>query len=219
MFGENTLAIQHKDIPEAQLHEPKGTSTSTVGQILTSTGGASAWATHTPAAGTVCQGVYDYNDLTTASTAIPLTVADTRYKLTNDAAGPFTNVTYALDGLANIWTGGSTDQFDWTDGTKLALGDTVDIRFDIEYTTTLNNTEVSLDLDLGVGDAGAYSLPIIDVVNVATAGPKRIVMGFSIYMGDLTTLNFPGEVQAKASKTGTTVKVNGWYVRVFHTNA
>lgn len=36
--------IQHKDIPEAQLHETKGASTSTVGQILTSTGGASGWA-------------------------------------------------------------------------------------------------------------------------------------------------------------------------------
>jgi len=36
--------IQHKDIPEAQLHETKGASTSTVGQILTSTGGASDWA-------------------------------------------------------------------------------------------------------------------------------------------------------------------------------
>ena len=36
--------IQHKDIPNAQLHETKGASTSTVGQILTSTGGASGWA-------------------------------------------------------------------------------------------------------------------------------------------------------------------------------
>jgi hypothetical protein len=35
--------LQHRDIPEAQLHEPKGASTSTAGQILVSTGGASSW--------------------------------------------------------------------------------------------------------------------------------------------------------------------------------
>jgi len=36
--------IQHRDIPEAQLHEPKGASTSTSGHVMTSTGGASSWA-------------------------------------------------------------------------------------------------------------------------------------------------------------------------------
>ena len=36
--------IQHREIPEAQLHEPKGASTSVVGQVLTSAGGSSGWA-------------------------------------------------------------------------------------------------------------------------------------------------------------------------------
>lgn len=211
--------IQHEDIPEAKLHEAKGASTSTAGQVLTSTGGAAAFATPVPSAGTTSQGVYDYNDLTTATTPIALTLAGTRYKLTNDMAGAFTNTTYSLPGLDDIWVASSSNHFDWTDGTKLALGDTVDIRFDIEYTTGTNNTEISLDLDLGVGDAGAYTLPVIDVVNVATAGVKRVLIEFSIYMGDSTTLNFPAEVYAKASRTGAVVKVNGWFVRVIHTNA
>ena len=90
--------IQHRDIPEAQLHEVKGASTSTVGQVLTSTGGAATFQTPStaPAAGTVSQGVYDYNDLATTSTPIPLTLAGTWYDLTNDGAGAFTNKTYAL---------------------------------------------------------------------------------------------------------------------------
>jgi len=36
--------IQHKDIPDAQLHEVKGALASTAGEVLTSTGGASSWA-------------------------------------------------------------------------------------------------------------------------------------------------------------------------------
>ena len=35
--------VQHRDIPEAQLHEPKGASTSTAGQVVFSTGAASDW--------------------------------------------------------------------------------------------------------------------------------------------------------------------------------
>jgi len=34
--------VQHKDLPESQLHDVKGATTSTEGQILKSTGGASA---------------------------------------------------------------------------------------------------------------------------------------------------------------------------------
>ena len=213
------MTIEHNEISTGELHEVKGAAASTVGQVLTSTGGAAAFATPSPAAGTTSQGVYDYNDLATASTPIPLTSSATRYKLTNDAAGAFTNTTYSLPGLDDVWVSGATSQFDWTNGTKLSLGDTVDIRFDVEYNTGSVNTEIKLELDLGVGHAGVYTLPIIDGENIASAGTVRKIIEFSIYMGDTTTLNNPGEVYAEASKTGTTVKVNGWFLRVLHTNA
>ena len=35
--------IQHKDVPESHMHDVKGATVSTEGQILKSTGGASAW--------------------------------------------------------------------------------------------------------------------------------------------------------------------------------
>lgn len=38
------MTIQHKDIPEANLHEVKGAAASTSGQLLTSVGGSSVWA-------------------------------------------------------------------------------------------------------------------------------------------------------------------------------
>ena len=235
--------IEHKDIPNIQLHEPKGASTAQQGHTYISDGAGSgswsppelegqgvanigevphsdgaggiSWITQ-PIAGTLAQGIYDYNDATTAITQIDLTLADTDYKLTNDGAGPNTNLAYGLTGLDHVWQ--SVDNhFTWEDGGALVLGDTVDIRFDVEFTTALNNTEVTIDLHLGVGNT-PYTLPVIENVNVATAGVIRELRELSLYMGDTNTLSFPSEVYARASKTGATVKVNGWFVRVLHTN-
>ena len=210
--------IQHRNIPEAQLHEVKGASTSTVGQVLTSTGGAATFQTPStaPAAGTVSQGVYDYNDLATTSTPIPLTVAGTWYDLTNDGAGAFTNKTYALAGLTDIWNV-STNQFEWNNGTLLSLGDTVDIRVDIEIITTGANKAVEVDIELGIGGS-PYKLPVIPLENFKTAGTYHDVRLMSIYLGDTNTLNFPAKLEAKADGTGVSIVVNGWYVRPLHTN-
>ena len=235
--------IEHKDIPEAQLHEPKGASTAQLGHTYVSDGagggtwsppelegqsaassgevphsdgaGGVSWITQ-PIAGTLAQGVYDYNDATTAITPIDLTLADTNYKLTNDGAGPFTNLAYGLSNLDHVWIA-VDNHFVWENGGALILGDTVDIRFDVEFTTGLNNTEVTIDLELGVGSV-PYTLPVIENINVVTAGTIRELRELSIYMGDTNTLSFPSEVKARASKTGATVKVNGWFVRVLHTN-
>lgn len=208
--------LQHKEIPEANLHEAKGASTSTTGQVLTSTGGAAAFATPVPAPGTISQGIYDYNDLATATTPIALTVAGTSYELTNDGAGAFTNKTYSLDGLDDVWDV-ATDRFSWTDGTVLALGDTVDIRFDVEFTTGTTNTDINLDLELGIGGF-PYTLSVLSNKDHSSAGTYQEVHMFSVYMGDANTLNNPARVLASANKTGTTVKVNGWFVRPLHTN-
>ena len=210
--------IQHRDIPEAQLHEVKGASTSTVGQVLTSTGGAATFQTPStaPAAGTVSQGVYDYNDLATTSTPIPLTLAGTWYELTNDGAGAFTNKTYALAGLTDIWNV-STNQFEWSNGTLLSLGDTVDIRVDIDIITTGANKAVEVDIELGIGGS-PYRLPIIPLENFKTAGTYHDVRLMSIYLGDTNTLDFPAKIEATADGTGVSVVVNGWYVRPLHTN-
>lgn len=210
--------IQHTDIPEAQLHEAKGASTSTVGQVLTSIGGAATFQTPStaPAAGTVSQGVYDYNDLATTSTPIPLTVAGTWYDLTNDGAGAFTNKTYALAGLTDIWNV-STNQFNWNNGSLLSLGDTVDIRVDIDIITTGANKAVEVDIELGIGGS-PYRLPIIPLENFKTAGTYHDVRLMSIYLGDTNTLDFPAKIEATADGTGVSVVVNGWYVRPLHTN-
>ncbi len=156
-------------------------------------------------------GVYDYNDLATQTTQIPLTLADTQYELTNDGAGSNTNKTYALTNLTDIWNT-STNRFEFNNGSVLELGDTVDIRFDVEVTTGSANTAVEMSMELGVG-ASPYQLPLIPSVNFKTAGTYKLVRWFSVYMGDANTLDNPSRILMEADTTGATVQVNGWYIR------
>ena len=233
------MTIQHRQIPDAQLHETKGASTSTAGQILVSSGGASTWdgieAASSGSAtkgqvlvadgggntswgapgGVVRQGIYDYNDLATATTPIALTTPGTQYELPNDGAGAFTNLNYTLPGLPNIWST-SSNRFDFNNGEVLKLGDTVDIRFDFEVTTTTANTAVEFDLELGVGSS-PYQLVITPFTNFKSSGTYKVIRWLGIYMGDTNTLNNPGRVLAQADTSGATVKVNGWYVRALTT--
>ena len=152
-------------------------------------------------------GIYDYNDAGTAVTPIVMTTVDTFVNLTNDGAGPATNTTYALPDVPDLYdtTG---DQFDWSD---LSLGDVVDMRIDILVTVNGNNHQLELALDVGIGDAGNYQL-CVHRENFKASGTYAIVKMFSVYMGDLTTLNFPSRLMIK-SDTGTTneVVVNGWF--------
>ncbi len=207
------LDFQHRNIPESQLHEVKGASTSTAGQVLTSSGGASYWSTPVPIAGTISQGIYDYNDLTTATTAIPLTSANTQYEMTNDGAGVFTNKTYALAGVADLWNT-TTNRFDFT---GLSLGDTVDIRVDFDVTISTTNTVIDFALELGLG-ASPYQLAVMTPTLFKTVQSYQMVQFQGIYMGDDNTLLNPARLLARADKTGVTVKVNGWYIRPLHTN-
>ena len=210
--------LEHKNIADPNIHEPKGVATAAAGALYEADGlGSGAWTLPSfPLTGTTSQGIYDYNDLATATTPIPLTLAATQYELTNDGAGPSTNLSYALDGLPDLWDEPS-NRFIFTDGTILSLGDTVDIRFDIELTTTSINTEFDMTLELGV-NGSVVQLPVILPTNFKSTGTYRLVVWYGIYMGDANTLNNPGRVLARADSTGSSVKVNGWYCRALHTN-
>ena len=153
-------------------------------------------------------GVYDYGDLTTTGTPIQLTLADTQYELTNDGAGANSNLTYKFTDVANFWNTG-TNRFDFT---GLVLGDTVDFRIDVEYTTGTVDTDIFLVLELGIGGT-SYQLNLISNASKKSAGTYQEVRWYSVYMGDSNTLDNPARFLASADKTGTTVKVNGWYIR------
>ena len=226
----------HKNVAENNLHEPKGMSllgagAADVGKLVVSKGdgttetrkiflneldsgaalagqigvsdGAGAVTAQTPTR----MGMWDYNDVTTTGTPIPLTVAGTKYALTNDGAGVNTNLTFALPELSNIWVTG-TNRFDYT---MLELGDTVDIRVDVEVTTSGVNDEIALFWRFGEG-AAPYDLQIVRQ-NFKVAGTYTFTVLHSAYMGDVNTRDNPGVLLMSSDSTGDTVVVNGWFVR------
>mgnify|MGYP000332746881 CR=1 FL=1 len=152
-------------------------------------------------------GLWDYNDLATQTTPLNA-VAATPLALTNDGAGPFTNLAYKPDGFGDIWDMGVGQDFDWT---ELSLGDTVDLRVDIEITTTSVNQVVDIYLELGQG-ASPYQI-LFDTTLLKSVTTKQLVSFSSIYMGDANTLNNPAQFFV-LTDANATVKVNGWYVRV-----
>ena len=159
------------------------------------------------AANYALQGFWDYNDAATSSTAISITGGGGWVQLTTDGAGSGTLKTYALPGITDIWDT-STDDFDFS---GLSLGDTVDIRVDLEVTTTSANQVVEFELRLGIGGT-AYSLPFA-MPEFKSSGSHQVVVPCSIYIGNANTKDNPAQLRAQ-SDTNCTIVVNGWYVRV-----
>lgn len=226
----------HNALTGAELHEPKNISTATggaadIGKVIAAKGDGTSEVRRLAtteldsgaavdrqilaadgSGGVTMQvptrmGMWDYNDVATITTPIALVVADTGYPLTNDGLGPNTNLLYALPELSNIWNV-ATDKFDYT---MLALGDTVDIRVDVEVTTTGANHEVAMFWQFGIGGT-PYELQIIRQ-NFKIAGTYTFTVLHSAYMGDLNTRDNPSVVLMASDSTGDSVVVNGWFVR------
>jgi hypothetical protein len=153
-------------------------------------------------------GIYDYNDSTTSGTPINL-IADTWTQLTNDGLGTFTNKTYALNGVSDVFNT-STNSFDFSD---LELGDSVDIRLDLSGTTTAVNQDFDVDLVLAYGTGDEYRIPFVTEQSYKVAGAHSLIRFSSIYIGNLETLNNSARFEIRSNDTATVV-VNGWYCRV-----
>ena len=199
--------MQHKDIPDAQLHEVKGAATASAGQILTATGAGIA-TFQTPLFTKARVGFWDYNDTATSTTPIALTAANTEYQLTNNGAGVYTNTAYALPGITNIYNT-ATNYFNFS---SLKLGDTVDIRVEFEVTTGSASNEIGLLMELGIGTT-PYKL-VVDRQYFKSASTNKVVANAHIYIGNNDTKDGLARFLIKNDSTGATVKVAGWYIRV-----
>lgn len=208
--------IQHRDIPDAQRHEPKGASTAAAGTVYVSNGagsgswtniesilkGSGSWSTVFTA------GWEDQQDTTTTGTPISIPGTLVYQYLTNDGAGGYTNESYILPGRTSAWNV-SSNQFEW--GTSgMVLGDTCTIRADIYVTTTGANQNVDLDLEMGIGSGSSYDLEFIHQ-QYKTAGVQHLVATLPFYIGNTATLNYPAKMKLK-SDAAATVVVNGWYL-------
>lgn len=152
-------------------------------------------------------GFFDYNDLATATAPISVTGGAGFVVMTNDGLGANTLKTYKPASVGEIFNT-STGQFDFTD---LSLGDMIDIRFDLEITTTSPNQDIELDMFFGVGVA-EYELPVFSG-SIKSAGAHEINRFNGYYMGDTLTKDNPAELRL-SSLDDCSVIVRGWYVKI-----
>lgn len=152
-------------------------------------------------------GFADYSDSATSTTPISVTGGAGYVDLTNDGLGVYTIKTYLPDGVTDVYDS-SINRFDFS---ELSLGDMLDIRLDIEVTTTSPSQQVDITLELGTSTF-PYEIPFITNVYKA-AGVHKVNRYNGIYIGNNDTLNGGGRFRIK-SDANCTVKVNGWYVKI-----
>lgn len=155
-------------------------------------------------------GVYDYNDLSTQTTPLNYTGVDPFY-ITNDGLGISTNKIYKLTGIDDVYNT-TTNAFDFL---GLELGDTIDIRLDLDITTSSPSQTVKIIIELGIGSfpIGTYQLNFSNEKTYKTAKTYLNETWFnSVYMGDATTRDHEAKFIFESDGNATIV-VNGWYVR------
>jgi hypothetical protein len=146
-------------------------------------------------------GIADYNDTTTAVTPIVL-ISNVWTTITNDGAGPFTNLAYLPSGVTKLMDT-STGAFDFS---ELELGDNCIVRNDFAVTPNTNNALLELRYQLGTG-GGAYTQEtIMGRLDSGSGQPYRFSLTPQmIYMGDLNTRDNPIILQLRLSAGGTVV--------------
>lgn len=220
------MAIEHKNIAEGQLHEPKGVSVASSGQayvadgagsgsfqnVVTPEGATEGYAFISDGAGggsfkkITRMGYHNYEDTATAITPIVLSPVSTFVKLTNDELGPVTQKIFALPEVTDTWNS-ITNQFDFSD---LSIGDVISLRFDLQVTTTGANHEIKIKLDLGIGGI-PFTIPLEDA-EFRTTGTHDIVRTINLFIGDANVQNFPAEILASSDSATDSVIIRGWLI-------
>ena len=152
-------------------------------------------------------GSIDYADLATQSTPFAITGGAGYVPIPNDGAG-VNGYSNPPSGVTNVWDV-ATQAFDFT---QLSIGDMIDIRLDMQITTTATNQEYDIVLELGQG-VSAYQIPFAVKSNVKTAGAVFVNRYNGIYIGNALTLDNPGQFKIQ-STANATLQVNGWYCKV-----
>ena len=147
-------------------------------------------------------GFMDYNDSSTASTAVSLT-ADTWTTIPNDGLGGFTNKAYKPDGSVVELMDTSTGAID---PTGLNLGDTLLIRNDFKINPNTNNASLKFRYVLGSG-ANEYSLEnSLGRLDEGSGKDYRFSLKVDqIYMGDTNTRDNLITLQVKCSSNGSLI--------------
>ena len=162
---------------------------------------------YTPVQGFTTTYWFDANDSGTTTTPITHGAGSTTTFLTNDGAGSSTN-SYNPNSKAALWNT-TTNKFDFT---SLKIGDTVEFRIDIKISPAAAQ-EINLVMDIGEGNAGAYSLNVNHTYFKTASAGDQITAMFRIYMGDEVTRANPARFRL-TSIAATTIIVNGWFYQI-----
>mgnify|MGYP001079671057 CR=1 FL=1 len=152
-------------------------------------------------------GIYDYRDSATSTTPISVT-ANTSTVITNDGIGADTYKKLPDAGPEDIYDI-ATNSFDFS---NLLVGDMIDIRLDLEITTTANNQDFSIDLELGQSGT-VYTIPFIVDQNVKSIGSTSVIRYNGIYMKDSNTIDNSAQFKI-ISSDALTLEVHGWYCKL-----
>lgn len=189
------MTIEHKDIPEAELHQPKGASTALSNQVLTSDGaGNTLWTeqqvgiTATGASADsffvadglgsgvwqyVPQGWGRYSDLS-GVTAYGTTPA----LLTIDKLGGQTNETYLppeIRGTGTLWDAAANNI------TPMYVGDTYMLRIDLPVTAK-SGAPNYLKVQLDIGGLAAPSIVVEEVdLAILSTPPYQLTVVFPVF--------------------------------------
>jgi len=185
--------VEHVDIPEGEIHEPKGVSLQDAGRVYISDGAGSGTWTDWPT------GWAYYQDNGAAQV-----FNTTASKLSIDGAGSLTDETklpLIIRGTGSLWNT-TTDKI-----TPIETGDTYDLRFDFPVTAeSASPTQLTVEFDIGLG--GSPSIVILErFLATGKTTPYTLSFGFPLLALTDTTTNNGIQVFCKTD-TGTVTITN-----------
>jgi hypothetical protein len=93
------------------------------------------------------------------------------------------------------------------------VGDTIDLRIDLDVTTTGTNKTLKMFIKFGIGTPSAF-LKFIDSFEFKTSVTnENVTANIPFYLGSEDIKNAPAELYILADTSGS-LKVNGWYTRI-----
>lgn len=148
----------------------------------------------------------DFSDSATATTPISVTPAMGWTLLTNNKLGAYTNTSFLPEGITTNVFAANQFHFD-----EMNVGDMIDIRLDLQVTTTSPNTTVLTRLRSGIGCASEFS-SIFTQLNYKSAGTNYVNRYNGIYIGSTDIRDYPAQFEIM-SDANISVRVNGWFCK------
>jgi hypothetical protein len=149
-------------------------------------------------------GIFDYrNTLAPQSLTGGNTIV-----LNNNGGGVNTYKKLPDTNVTDLWLT-STNKFDFSD---LNIGDMIDIRLDLEVTTTAVNQTFSIDLEMGQGGT-IETVPFVINQEHKAAGAVAVNRYNGIYMRNANSIVRSAQFKI-TSADDLTVDVHGWYCKL-----